>query len=110
VKRFRFRALVTFDAVACGHPARQYPCGTRALMVHTRRPGEAGGDMFFPATITRDDEMPIQPGTHTVVTITLTSDKSEASLGAGQHFAIWGGADIGHGIISRQVFSAFGPS
>ena len=110
MKQFRFRALVTFDSVVRGCPARQYSSGTRALMVHTRRPGETGGHLFFPAVITRDDEKPLQPGTHTVVTITLTSDGAEAPLEAGQHFAVWNGDDMGHGIISRQVFTAFGPS
>lgn len=108
MKQFRFRALVTFDAVTGGGPARQYPSGTHALMVHTR-PDRAGGDMFFPATITQDDDKPLRPGMHTVVTITLTSDGTAAPLDAGQHFALWGGGDIGHGIISRQVFTAFGP-
>jgi hypothetical protein len=79
-------------------------------MVHSHRPGDTGGHMFFPATITRDDEKPLQPGMHTVVTITLTSDGAEAPLEAGQHFAIWNGDDIAHGTISRQVFTAFGPS
>ena len=102
MKQFRFRALVTFDAVARGCPARQYSSGTRALMVHTVRTGNR--------VITRDDEKPLQPGTHTVVTITLTSDGAEAPLQAGQHFAVWNGDDMGHGIISRQVFTAFGPS
>lgn len=110
MKQFRFRALVTFDSVVRGCPARQYSSGTRALMVHTRQPGETGGHVFFPAVITRDDEKPLQPGTHTVVTITLTSDGAEAPLEAGQHFALWNGDDMGHGIISRQVFTAFGPS
>ena len=86
MKQFRFRALVTFDSVVRGCPARQYSSGTRALMVHTRQPGETGGHVFFPAVITRDDEKPLQPGTHTVVTITLTSDGAEAPLEAGEAF------------------------
>ena len=110
MKQFRFRALVTFDAVVCSGPARQYSSGTRGLMVHTRRPGDTGGDMFFPAVITRDDEKPLQPGTNTVVTITLTSYGAEAPLEAGQSFAVWNGDDVGHGVISRQVYTAFGPS
>jgi hypothetical protein len=60
--------------------------------------------------ITRDDDEPLQPGTHTVVTITLTSDRAEAPLEAGQCFAVWNGDDMGHGVISRQVFTSFGPS
>ena len=109
MKQFRFRALVTFDSAMRRCPARQYSSGTRALMVHTRRP-DTGGDMFFPAMITRDDDQPLLPGTHAVVTITLTSDGAQAPLEAGQHFAVWNGDDMGHGIISRQVFTAFGPS
>jgi hypothetical protein len=110
VKQFRFRALVTFDAVAPDRPVRQYPSGTHALMVHIQRSASAGSDIFFPAVITQDDDKPLRPGVRTVVTITLPSDATAASLGAGQHFTLWGGSDIGHGIITRQVYTAFGPS
>ena len=110
MKQFRFRALVTIDAVTPDRTARQYPSGTHALMIHIRRSARASGDMFFPAAITHDDGKPLRPGTHTVVTITLTSDGTAAPLDAGQHFALWGGGDIGHGIISRQVYTAYGPS
>ena len=110
MKQFRFRALVTFDAVTPDRPARQYPSGTHALMVHIRQSASAGGDMLIPAVITQDDGKPLRPGMHPVVTITLTSHGTAAPLDAGQHFALWGGDDIGHGIISRQVFTAFGPS
>ena len=110
MKQFRFRALVTFDAIAPDRAARQYPSGTHALMVHIRRSASAGSDMFFPAVITQDDEKPLRPGMHTVVNIALTSDGAAAPLDAGQHFTLWGGGDIGHGIITRQVYTAFGPS
>jgi hypothetical protein len=66
--------------------------------------------MFFPAVITQDDDKPLRPGVRTVVTITLTSDATAAPLGAGQHFALWGGSDIGYGIVTRQVYTTFGPS
>ena len=110
MKQFRFRALVTLDALTPDRTASQYPSGTHALMVHIRRSARVGGDMFFPAVVTEDDDKPLRPGMHTVVTITLTSDRTAAPLGAGQHFALWRGDDIGHGIVSRQVFTAFGPS
>ena len=79
-------------------------------MVHTRQPGHADGGSYFPAVITRDDEQPLQAGTHALVTITLTSQGKQAPLTSGDRFALWGGDDIGHGIISRQVYTAFGPS
>jgi len=110
VKQFRFRAVVTFDATASEGPARRYPSGTLALMVHTRQPGHADGDSYFPAVITRDDEQPLPTGTHALVTITLTSQGTQAPLTSGELFALWAGDDIGHGIISRQVYTAFGPS
>ena len=65
---------------------------------------------FFPAVITRDDEQPLQAGPHALVTITLTSHGAQAPLTSGERFALWAGDDIGHGIISRQVYTAFGPS
>jgi hypothetical protein len=109
VKQFRFRALVTVEVPARGGPGRQYPSGTRALMVHARRIGQPSCDKYFPASICRDDGLPLRPGQRAIVTITVTGDDAAEYLGSGQPFTLWGGG-AGHGIISRQVFTASGPS
>ena len=107
--QFRFRALVTLDPPAAGSPGRRYPSGTRALMVHARRISGPASDKYFPATISRDEERPLQPGEQAVVTITVTGGDAPAYLASGQPFTLWG-ASTGHGVVSRRVFTNHGPS
>jgi hypothetical protein len=108
MKRFRYRALVELDQPRQGRGGRPYPSGTRALMVHAQHIGQPPGHKYFPATIAQDDEQPLQPGQHAVVTITVTDDDAPSYLAPGQPFTIWGDS-TGHGIISRRVFTDSGP-
>jgi hypothetical protein len=79
-------------------------------MVHARCLVEPGYDKYFPAVLTRDDEQPLSPGDHAIVTVTLVDDEAPAFFAPGQHFTVWQGADVGQGIVSRRVFCAGGPS
>lgn len=108
MKRFRYRALIELDLSARADPGKEYLSGTRVLMVHARRIGEPSADKYFSATISQDDQRPLHPGEHAVVTITVTDDDAPSYLGPGQPFTIWG-AGTGRGIISRRVFTESGP-
>lgn len=108
--QFIFRALITLDTAADENPAREYPSGTHHVMVRAPRPGRPGEEKYFEAVITRDDWQPLHPGDHAVVTITLADDEAEEFLAAGQHFTLWHGSDIGHGVVSRRVFTSGSPS
>lgn len=101
----RFRALITLDPA--GRP-REFPSGTRVL-VHGTRIGDPASGKFFQAVMTSDEENPLRPGDHAVVTLTIADGDAPAYLAAGQHFMLWG-ASTGHGIISRQVYTPAGPS
>jgi hypothetical protein len=79
-------------------------------MVRVRCLGLPGRTRYFPAEICRDDELPLQPGDHAVVTITVTDDEAAAYFGVGQRFTLWNGEDVGHGVISRKVYTASSPS
>jgi hypothetical protein len=109
MKQFMFRALVTLDQPAQDGAGRQYPSRTRGLMVHASRIGQPSCDKYFPALISRDDDRPLQSGEPTVVTITVADDDAPGYLRVGQTFTLWGGG-TGHGIVSRQVFTAGSPS
>jgi hypothetical protein len=109
MRQFRFRALVALDPPAPGTPGTEYPSGTHKLMVHARCISQPGCDRYFPAEISRDDEQPLQPGEQAVVTITVTDDDAPLYLAAGKPFTLWGTGN-GHGIITRRVFTASGPS
>jgi hypothetical protein len=108
MKRFRYRALVQLDPTPRGGVDRKYPSGTRALMVHARRIGEPSVHRFMPATISSDDQLPLRPGDHVVVTIAVADDDAPSFLCPGQPFTLWGRSS-GHGIISRRVFFDSGP-
>jgi hypothetical protein len=109
MRQFRFRALVTLDPPAPGTQATEYPSGTHKLMVHARCINEPSRGRYFPAVITRDDEQPLQPDRQAVVTITVADDDAPFYLATGEPFTLWG-TGHGHGIITRRVFTASGPS
>jgi hypothetical protein len=109
LRSYRFRALVTLAAPAPEVPASHYAGGPHGVMVHACPPGKPGCDRYFPAAVCRDDETPLRPGEHAVVTITLADDQAGGFFGPGQHFTVWAGGDVGHGVITRRVFTLSGP-
>jgi len=106
----RFRALIELDAALPGETGRQYLSRTHALMVRPVFPGDPGRLMLFPAEICWDDEGPLGPGHRAVVTLTFTGELAGSFFTAARRFCIWHGHDIGHGTISRGVFTAGSPS
>jgi hypothetical protein len=61
-------------------------------------------DRAVPIAVTR--EGPLVPGerhSHTV-TVTVNGDRPGQFFRPGQHFAVWNGSEIGHGVVSRRVF------
>jgi hypothetical protein len=110
LRQARYRALVTLDKTGSVPAAREYPNHTRALVVRACRLGMAGHDRHFRAEICRDDEQPLHPGDHAVVTLTITGEEVAAFFGAGQRFTLWNGREVGHGIIARKVYTDSGPS
>jgi len=109
MKRFRYRALVELDTPVSGSRSEGCPGETRVLMVHARHLDQPWVHKYMSATISSDDRLPLRPGDHLVVTITVTDDDAPSFLGPGQSFTLWGGG-TGHGIITRRVFTDSGPS
>ncbi len=136
MRQVRYRALITLDPVdvtsdtatmpdaprartgPVPHPRpgprlasipRQYSNHTHVLMVRAHRLDRPGYWRCFPAEISWDDQEPLHPGDRAEVTITMTDDEACAFFGAGQRFSLWSGADVGHGTISRQVHTEYGP-
>lgn len=109
VHQAHFRALVVLDRIG-GNTSREYPNHTRALMVEVHCPGPPGSVRIFPAQICRDSDEPLRPGDRTVVTLTMTDDDAGTFFHAGQQFRLWSGRVVGHGTISRKVYSEYTPS
>ena len=121
----RYRALITLDAIPAqpSPPAmstrpdrhlasipRQLSNHTHSLMVRACCLSKPSYARVFPAEISWDDEKQLHPGDRAEVTITLIDDEAAAFFGAGQRFTLWNGEEVGHGTISRQVHTEYGPS
>lgn len=91
-------------------PAGAYPNRTHALVVRARSVRMPAITRNFPAEICWDDEEPLRPGDRAEVTVTVTDDEAVAFFEAGCRFALWAGEDIGHGVVSRRVYTEHGPS
>lgn len=90
--------------------AVEYLSHTRTLMVRAECLSRPGHCRCFTCELSwDDDEVPLHPGDRHEVTITVTDDEASAFLGAGQRITLWRGAEVGHGTISRQVFTEYGP-
>lgn len=120
MRQVRYRAVIALDSAgeravkaAAGTDVaeipRQYRSHTRGLMVRAPSLSLPARSRSFPAELCWDDEVPLHPGDRHVVTITVTDDDAPAFLDAGQHITLWDGGEVGHGTISRQVFTEYGP-
>jgi len=124
MRQVRYRALIELDSVPAepnalsmpptphrikGSKPRQYLNHTRALMVRAQCLSNPGYARCFPAELSWEDERPLHPGDRAEVTITMIDDEASTFFGAGQRFSLWNGTDIGHGTISRRVFTEYGP-
>lgn len=113
------RARTAPDAGPAGAPSRsdprlasiprQYSNHTHALMVRAQCRDKPSYARCFPAEISWDDEEPLHAGDRAEVTITLIDDEACSFFDAGQRFSLWDGIDVGHGTISRQVHTEYGP-
>jgi hypothetical protein len=97
MRRYRFRALVTFDPAAREGHASGSPGCSRALVVHgccLLQPSYSYD--YFPAVISPDEEeLPrFLPGRHAVVTVALADGEAETFFAPGQRFAIWADAVV----------------
>lgn len=118
LSQMRYRALITLDPAGTRPalpsrpsrpPAKPYMNHTHALMVQAPRLRSPGGTRIFPAELCWDDGQPLYPGDHAEVTITVTDDEAPEFLGAGQRITLWSGRGVGHGTITRRVFTEYGP-
>ena len=112
---YRFRAWLTLadDAhprpYSSRHSEDEAPSNVERLLVHAWLPGEPMTQKFFPSVISSDDGQPLTAGRRTLVTLALTDEAAPAYLAAGRPFTVTGHHN-GRGIVSRRVFTDFGPS
>jgi hypothetical protein len=109
MRQVRYRALIALDAIPRQPGAWEYRNHTHALMIHAHRLDRPSYGRYFPAELSWDDEQPLHPGDRAEVTITMMDDEADGFFGCGQRFSLWNGSDIGHGTISRRVYTEYGP-
>lgn len=109
VAQSRFRALIALDRLE-GDRAREYANSARGLMVEAHCPGPPGSVRYFPARMCWDGDQALHPGDHAVVTIVMNDEDAGEFFHAGQDFRLWSGRVVGHGTISRKVYSEYTPS
>ena len=108
MKQYRFRALITFDPAAREDAAPDHLGGTRTCCLIQPSYHE-----YFPARISWDKELPVQPGMRAVVSVAVADGEAEAFFTPGQRFTIWADAligqtirpdrMIGHGVIASPA-------
>jgi hypothetical protein len=104
VRQYRFRALVTLAPAAGEGPARRLPSRVRALTAHACcliQP--AGHHEYFPAVISRDEELPLSPAGHAMMTVALADGEAEALFARGQPFTIWADGTVGRTIRAEGL-------
>lgn len=92
-----------------GEAGERYFNHTRELMLRAESRERPGCYRSFAAELCWDDETPLRPGDRHIVTVTVTDDEAPVFFRPGQRFTLWSGADVGHGTISRRVFTEYGP-
>lgn len=101
--RFKFAAVVTLDAAR--RPGGQYLSGVPGLIVHAPSYRPPARHQYFPVVFYTDDDRPLRPGDKGVsVVMSVPDDDAAGFFESGQHFALWDGADIGHGTVAQRLF------
>lgn len=121
MRQARYRAVIALDPARPSSPLPRpgrpadagevYRNHTRELVVCAGSREKPGGLREFSAELCWDDEEPLHPGDRHVVTVTVTGDGGPEALVPGERFTLWSGGEVGHGTISRKMFSftEYGP-
>lgn len=100
--RFKFSAVVTLEAA--GRPGGEYPSGAPGLLVRAPSCQLPARYQYFPVIVYTDDNRPLRPGDKGVsVAMSVPDDDAAAFFQPGQHFALWDGADVGHGTVAQRL-------
>lgn len=105
MKRFKYQALLTLYPSERGGLSAALPRQSRCLVVRAHHHASRVSKLFSCVVTTRDDQ-PLCPGdAHVPVTMQLNGDDALEYFGPGEHFTLWLGGDVGHGVVSRRMFT-----
>lgn len=104
-KRYKYQALVTLNPPADGSPDAEPPLHVRRLAVRAAH-RETHRSGLFSALVTAADGSPLRPGTADIIaTILVLGDDVSDYLAPGEQFALLSGVEVGHGVVTRQLFT-----
>ena len=105
MKRYKFQALVTIGTGDDGQPCSALSAAPRRMVLRGRDAG-TGHSQIFNTLVSCDDEAPFRPRSDKfLVTLRLADNDVARYLEIGGHFDLWLGHDIGHGIVTRRLFT-----
>ena len=102
MKRYKFQALVTLDPPA-GRAAVP-PGQTRRMVVRGQRHHTHDSQLFSALVTTAGDDSLRRDDDHVIMTVALACPEPSEYFEVGDHFALWLGGDIGHGVVTRRLF------
>lgn len=110
MKRYKYQAVVTLDPLRDRATAAALS-GTACRMVVRAEHPETHRQKIFSALVTSSEGSALQRGDmlegcdHPVLlTMRVVGDDVGDYLHPGDHFALWRGRDVGHGVVSRRLF------
>ena len=101
MKRYKFQALVTLDPAVTAATVRAGQ--TRRIVVRGEH-HETHGSQVFSALVTPGEDSLRVGDDHVIMTVTLACPDPSEYFEIGDHFALWLGGDIGHGVVTRRLF------
>jgi hypothetical protein len=103
MKRMKFRALLTIDPAVLGAQGTDLFDQSRTMVVRARHHDTHCGKVFSALVAADEDAPPCASDKHKIITLQLVDEEAVESLEPGDHFDLWLGGTVGHGVISRQV-------
>jgi hypothetical protein len=104
-KRYKFQALVTMAGRSDGGPDLPLNRAPRRMVLRGQN-DETGHSQIFSALVSCEDEAPFRPNGHQIVaTLRLAGDDITDYFHIGGHFDLWLGCEVGHGIVTRRLFT-----
>ena len=101
MKPHKYQALVTLYPPGDGGLDAEPPLHIRHLAVRPDRGGE-----LFSALVSVEDGSLLSPGTaDIIVTMVVLGDDARDYLAPGEQFALLSGREVGHGVVSRWLFT-----
>jgi hypothetical protein len=103
MKRYKYQALVALDALQDTATAAALSGSACRMVVRAEHP-ETHRHKIFSALVNSSEGSMLQPGDHVLLTMRVLGDDVSDYLHPGDHFALWRGHDVGHGVVCRRLF------